>query len=350
MTLVNPRQKLRGTRSQNDAQTLPNGVIVYCTDSLELAVHDGSLVGGRKLQLIPDPGVGRLLNGKFVVSVASNNLTVSVKTLAGADPTPQTPVTLRFPGATVQLTAALSVTAAAGTNWMGLGGSMFANKVADLFCYLGYNATDGITIGFSRIPYATTYAEFSTTATAETFCKISNIAHVAGTDPYVVIGRFAASLGASATYYWTDQSTGTRGLIQRPIFETESRDFVPTMTNFAIGSNGLNYSRYMISGRNMFYEVVLILGSSGQSVSGAISYTLPFTSAGNYISSGVAEFFDTSTGGVYPAIHKLMSASAASLFAMNASGTYTITSAPSGSIPFTWAAGDGLFIKNMIWI
>jgi hypothetical protein len=46
MATVNPIQKLRGTAAQNAAVTLPAGVIVYLTDTKQLAVHDGSTAGG----------------------------------------------------------------------------------------------------------------------------------------------------------------------------------------------------------------------------------------------------------------------------------------------------------------
>jgi len=46
MATVNSVQKLRGTAAQNAAVTLPEGVIVYLTDTKQLAVHDGSTAGG----------------------------------------------------------------------------------------------------------------------------------------------------------------------------------------------------------------------------------------------------------------------------------------------------------------
>ncbi|NTV60636.1 MAG: hypothetical protein HGA77_04935 [Chlorobiaceae bacterium] len=53
MASVNPRQKLRGTASQNAAQTLPAGVIVYITDQRLIAVHDGITPGGTLFKPLP---------------------------------------------------------------------------------------------------------------------------------------------------------------------------------------------------------------------------------------------------------------------------------------------------------
>lgn len=354
MAAVNPRQKLRGTKSQNAAQTLSAGVLVYLTDTKEVSMHDGSTPGGtifRPTQCVPE---GYLINGIIAVAVASNNLTVSIKTLAGNNPSATDSVFVRIGTAIHEITAALSVTLAAGTNWMGLGGTMFAGKTADLFVYLGYNATDGVTLGISRIPYATTYAEFSATSTAETYAGISTITHAASTDSYCVVGRFAASLGASATYYWTDGSTGTRGLIHRPIFETEVRTYTPTLSNFTIGSGGnaAVTGTYRLSGKQVEIEASAVLGSSGQSVGTGPTFTLPFThadDASTYAQPGNLTFNDTGAS-VYMGVARLASATTVSLSCINAASTSAYLAAVTSSLPMTWAAGDGFYAKLRTWI
>ena len=54
MADVAPVQKLRGTAAQNAAVTLAEGVIVYLTDTYQIAVHDGSTAGGHIFGVIPD--------------------------------------------------------------------------------------------------------------------------------------------------------------------------------------------------------------------------------------------------------------------------------------------------------
>lgn len=137
---------------------------------------------------------GTLWNGKFVVSVSNGNITVAIKTLAGNDPSVEDPVSIQINGVIRQITAALSVTVNAGANTFNSGSAELATKEIDYFVYLGYNETDGVVIGFSRIPYACSYDDFSTTATNEKYCAISTITHAAATDYYNVIGRFAATL------------------------------------------------------------------------------------------------------------------------------------------------------------
>jgi len=153
--------------------------------------------------------------------VTSNDLTVALKTLAGNDPSADDPVYIRIGTASImKVTSALSVTKNAGTNWCNAGSTGLATKEIDYFTYLGYNATDGVVIGFSRIPHGRIYSDFSTTTTDEKYCAISTISNAVGSNPYVVIGRFAATLSAGAGYTWTVPSFTALNLINRPIYET----------------------------------------------------------------------------------------------------------------------------------
>ena len=97
---------------------------------------------------------------KIVPSVASNNLTVALKHIDGTDPSAARPITKKIGDSFYNITAALSVTKNAATNWCNLGSAELATKEADLFVYLGYNATDGVVIGFSRYPGASSYDDF----------------------------------------------------------------------------------------------------------------------------------------------------------------------------------------------
>jgi hypothetical protein len=173
---------------------------------------------------------GFLLNGKIVPTVASNNLTVAIKGLDGNNPSPTNPVYCRIGDTVRSITAALSVTKNAGTNWFNAGGSELATKEIDYFVYLGYNATDGVVIGFARIPYANSYDDFSATTTDEKYCAISTISNAAATDYYEVIGRFAATLSAGAGYTWTVPTYTAKNMIQRPIYETRLLSYVPVFS------------------------------------------------------------------------------------------------------------------------
>lgn len=163
---------------------------------------------------------GHLINGKIVPSVASNNLTLALKGMDGNDPSATNPVYCRIGDTVRSITAALSVTTNAGTNWFNSGSADLAAQEIDYFVYLGYNATDGVVIGFSRIPYVNEYSQFSATSTNEKYCAISTITNAASGDDYEVVGRFAATLSASASYNWSVPTFTNINLIQKPIFET----------------------------------------------------------------------------------------------------------------------------------
>ena len=222
---------------------------------------------------------GYMLNGKIVPSVASNNLTVALKTLAGTDATAANPIIIRIGDTVHSITGALSVTKNAGTNWFAAGSAELATKEIDYFVYLGYNATDGVVVGFSRIPYVTQYDQFSATTTAETFCAISTISNAAAGDDYTVVGRFAATLSAGAGYTWTVPTFTTVNLIQKPIFQTRWMDWTPAYTvsgSMTYGSITLTYMKYMFN-YNKCFIVHRCTGTLGGTTSNSVYATLPFT-------------------------------------------------------------------------
>lgn len=215
---------------------------------------------------------GFLLNGKIVPSVASNNLTVAIKGVDGNDPSASNPVYAKINGAVRSITAALSVTKNAGTNWCNSGGAELATMEVDYFVYLGYNATDGVVVGFSRISSATSYGEFSATTTNEKHCAISTITTAAATDYYNVIGRFAATLSAGAGYTWTVPTFTASNLVQRPVFETRWLSYVPTLAGFSSNPTSI-VAQYRLAGNLM--TVALSDGGNGTSNTTGKTYTLP---------------------------------------------------------------------------
>jgi hypothetical protein len=206
-----------------------------------------------------------LLGGRIQVTVASNNLTVAVKTLAGADPSTSSPVGIWIGDTLRWITGALSIAANAGTNRLNMGSAELATREVDLFVYAGYNATDGITLGFSRIPYARLYSDFNTSPTNERHCAISTITNAAAGDNYVNIGRFAATLSASPSFNWSVPSFTNANLIQEPIYET--RRLLTTNYQYWIKGNILHLSRVTAN--------ITIGATAGASAVLAITY--PFT-------------------------------------------------------------------------
>ncbi len=218
---------------------------------------------------------GFMTNGKIVPSVASNNLTLALKTLAGTDPSPSDKVQIRIGDVVHEVTSALSVTKNAGTNWCNAGSAELATKEIDYFAYIGYNATDGVTIGFARIPEAAIYSDFSTTSTNENYCAISTITNAAAGDNYVNVGRFAATLSAGAGYTWTVPTYTRKNLIQSPIFKTRWLSYTPTRTGYSANPTNSVYEYY--TDENVL-KIMFSENTAGTSNATTKTYTAPFTS------------------------------------------------------------------------
>lgn len=223
-----------------------------------------------------------LINGKIVPSVASNNLTVAIKTLTDTDPSVTNPVGIWIGDTLRWITSSLSISANAGTNWFNAGSAELATREIDYFAYIGYNATDGVVLGFSRIPYARLYSDFNTTTTNEKYARISTITNAASGDNYVNIGRFAATLSASASHNWSVPSFTNANLIQEPIYETRWRIWVPTISgsgSMTLSAGSVDYARYKIVNNNVFISLQLNNYTIGGTASNFIRASLPITQA-----------------------------------------------------------------------
>jgi hypothetical protein len=245
----------------------------------------GTAVNAARLNNIED-GIERLFQAgttpyRLSVTVASNNLTVALKNQNGDDPSASVPVRVQIGDTVREVTAALSVTAPAATNWCNAGSSELATREIDWFAYLGYNATVGVVIGFARFPYASLYSDFSATATNEKHCRISNITSAVAGDPYTLIGRFAATLSGGAGYTWSVPTYTNKNLIHRPINSTRQLEYTTTVT-YSGGttnptSNTVSVSRYSIIDTDFRVHIqsALVRGSGDRSVH---TYTLPWAS------------------------------------------------------------------------
>jgi hypothetical protein len=222
-----------------------------------------------------------LINGKIVPTVASNNLTLAVKTLSDTDPSATNPVGIWIGNTLKWITSALSISANAGTNWFNAGSAELATREIDYFAYIGYNATDGVTLGFARIPYAKLYSDFNTTTTNEKYARISTITNAAAGDNYVNIGRFAATLSAGAGFTWTVPAFTNANLIQEPVYETRFLDWVPTYNTISgltavLAADNRNRRKYTIKNDMLWVEhsaIVTFGGTPGPTT----ELTLPFT-------------------------------------------------------------------------
>jgi hypothetical protein len=296
-------------------------------------------------------GEGQMMNGFIQASVSSNNLTVQIRTMAGTAPSASAPVYVRINGAIRKITGALSVTKNAGTNWCNAGGAELATKEIDYFVYLGYNATDGVVVGFSRIPYGTLYSSFSATSTNDKYCAISTITNAAAGDYYINIGRFAATLSAGAGYTWTVPTFTNANLIQRPIYETRLLDWTATYTNLTT-TTGTLVAKYQINNNRLNFTNSIVFGASS-AITGGVSFVMPMSRlAGVYSSnnghtahvritdSGTATFTGTGT---------ISAATFTPLYSI--ASTANVTNAVlSATAPMTWTTNDELSIICEYWI
>lgn len=247
------------------------------------------------LNAVPTPE-GTLINGYVSRTVASNNITVAIKTLAGTDPSTTNPVYVRIGNTVRSITAALSVTKNAATNWCNSGSAELATQEVDYFVYLGYNAAlAAVVIGFSRIPWGRVYGDFSTTSTNDAYCAISNITSAASSDLYAVVGRFNAKLTGSATYQWSIPATDIT--INRPVTKTRWLTYSPaysaggSMTYTGVTTN---FSLYMIEENSMYVQLNAV-GTTGGTASNILKGSVPFGAITNSgMTTGAAL-----TGGVF---------------------------------------------------
>lgn len=229
---------------------------------------------------------GTVVNGKISVTVSSNNITVALKTLDNADPSTTNPVSVWINGTFRRCTAALSVTKNAGTNWFSSGAAQFAAQERDYFVYLVWNttpATDIVDIGFSPVPYGRVYSDFSSTSTVENYLASANASAPASTDDCVIIGRFAATLSAAASYNWSVPTFTNANLIQSPIYESRWLTYAPTLTGYS-GTPTVT-ARYQVMNNRCRIDID---NATGTSNSTGWAATIPFTHNATTTFQGVA--------------------------------------------------------------
>ena len=168
---------------------------------------------------------------KLSVTVSANDLIVALKHEDGNDPSADRPLYFKIGDSLRAVTGALSVTLADGTNWFNSGGANLATQLVGYFVYVGYRtASTAVVLGFSPIPHANLYSDFSATTTNAKYGAFSTAP--AATDDVVNIGYFEATLSAGAGYTWTVPTFTTVNLINHSTFET---NWLTSTTTFPAG-------------------------------------------------------------------------------------------------------------------
>lgn len=111
--------------------------------------------------------------------------------------------------------------------------------------------------------------------------------------------------------------------------------YTPTLTNTTAPVTSARFAR---EGRVVHFAVVLTL--TGAQVTGLIGITLPVAAVSVNTGDFTALLIDASPIATFVGVAILGTTSRVDISAENAAGTYTSTTAPSATIPFTWATGD----------
>lgn len=276
-------------RANNDARTVVikhNTGNIYCergddillddTRDIAFLIYDATLSKWLAMSNTFDirPPAGIIMNGKLSITVSSNNLVIALVGKDGNALSNTNPAYVYIGEGWRKINTALSVTVNAGTSTFNAGSAELATKELDLFAYLRYNATDGVCLGASRIPFGRIYSDFSTTATNEKYAAWNTTATAAASDECCLIGRFAATLSAGAGYTWTVPTFTAANLIQRPIFNTRILSYAPTLTGYSSAPTSAIYE-YQINYN--FCHVKIREAGDGTSNATTLIMSAPFT-------------------------------------------------------------------------
>lgn len=205
-------------------------------------------------------------NYKLSVTVATNDLTVALKTLAGTDPSTTSPIRFNINGTIRKVTAATSLTIVDGTNWMDLGGVRFGTIQQDLFVKAVWDSNSSIVaLSVARQPWGNLVSDYSSTTTNEK--HLYNYANFTSTDDLINIGRFACTLSLTGTgHLWTVPTFTSDTLVHAPINETRLLTYDPRTSGNWTASGSLtfttvtmNYCKYQLTG----YKVKVGLKATG---------------------------------------------------------------------------------------
>lgn len=144
------------------------------------------------------------------------------------------------------------------------------------------------------------------------------------------------SVGSASTSYLRPDPSSSTGLKWD---DDAWISYTPTWTNLTVG-NGTNNFAYKQIGKIVFVRGQFIFGSTS-SISGAVSVSLPVTAKSFTVKHalGTAYFEDLGIAGYVGGVFWL-STTTIDIRVFNASGTYTVNSSLSSTIPFTWGTND----------
>jgi hypothetical protein len=123
--------------------------------------------------------------------------------------------------------------------------------------------------------------------------------------------------------------------------------WTPSWTNFTLGNGTVTYATYKQIGKNVFFKIKVVLGSTS-SVSGTIAFSTPATmNSNNFNQMILCQGFGSTNGGSY---YQLSGVSASTttiaLYAHLVGSTYIDIAATSSTVPVTWATSSSFALQG----
>lgn len=126
--------------------------------------------------------------------------------------------------------------------------------------------------------------------------------------------------------------------------------YTPTLTNVTIGTGGgaIAQGRYINAGKLVIYSIAIVLGTSGASVSGGVSISLPVSPLGTATNFplGICTLWDNSATATVHGVARWNPGTTAISLAYNTGTTPVSSSGVSNTLPWTWAASDAMYIQG----
>lgn len=121
----------------------------------------------------------------------------------------------------------------------------------------------------------------------------------------------------------------------------------PIASGVTSGNGTTNYAKYIQTGKRVNSRLGFTLGNTS-AITGAITFTLPVTSATSYVSGispiGYAILYDNGTAFIVGTV-VWVSTTTCKVESMNAGGSFVFLADTSATSPFTWTTADGFFIE-----
>jgi len=257
---------------------------------------------GDLIPVTDDPGgtptqgafqIGQVMTNayKIVPTLSGSDLVVTLTHLDGSTPSATNPLFFKVGNTLRSITAASSITLAAGTNWFNLGGNDTKTLTAPLFVYVVYDTNSSL-----LVPTIARKSNFR--IVSETSATTTNQDHIYGysgftsTDEMVNIGYFEATLSGGAGYTWTVPTFTNQNLRNEPTYESRWMTWTPTITGYSILPTNTSYYYRVMRG---LIDHKINETTNGTSNATTTTYTLPFT-ANTFTQASITAPVDNGAG------------------------------------------------------